>query len=560
MDNGTVRTDIHNSSTGFIVNKHSRDSIIKDLKGFVKVEGGIMAPTHNLHSGMPGGLETIPMREGINSCKPTTLQSVLRGEIPAAYSHLTSHQNVEHSRPIPMPKTRRLPSHHMVRHESEEESPVYHTPSQRQEHPVLFGVHMDSFIPSPVSGHHQILPGSPKSPDFYDRGSPETEQRSLYLSHRSSPYLDHRKEHRTSPYPDRRCVLSHREREATASFDHGRSSPFMDHRSSPYVTCSPRHSPRQSPRQSYSPYNLPPSPYAQQTSPCGGDVFPGEDLQCSSQDAPMDLSCKSDIGSESPARYSDFNTPCDSPSTSPKADGSMLRNLLVAGKQSHFFGSDSEQDQSPSGSHRPDIPITSSTRVTLAKKNMYPITSRVSDWLVKIVKFSKSIPEFETLSQNDKMTLLLNSWTRLLLLYMAEQDFEFAVTPLPTEQQTPGVTPSADEPTMKSVENIQSFIKKCKSMTLDQKEYALLRMAVLFNAGYVGLDRPELVDQLNSVVQQLLQQHVSATRPDDVMHYSRLLMCLPALYGINCRMFENLFCKHLKTDIEVLIKEMLQTL
>ena len=82
----------------------------------------------------------------------------------------------------------------------------------------------------------------------------------------------------------------------------------------------------------------------------------------------------------------------------------------------------------------------------------------------------------------------------------------------------------------------------------------------MYISGYVGLDMPELVDQLNSVVQQLLQQHVSNTRPDDVMHYSRLLMCLPALYGINCRMFENLFCKHLKADIEVLLKEMLQSL
>lgn len=512
-----------------------------------------MAPTHNLHSGMPAGLETVTMGDGFNSCKSTTLKSVLRGEIPAAYSHLTSQPNIEHSRPIPMPVSR-FQTHHVVRNNSEEESPIY--PRHKHEQAVVFGVQMDNYVPSSMSGHHSVLQGSPKSPEVYDRRSPETEQRSHY-NHRSSPYLDHRKEHRSSPYPDIRFIHTHRQRDTTSSHDQDRSSPYLDHRSSPYVVpCSPR----QSPRLSCSPYNLPPSPYMQQTSPYGGDVFPGEDVQCSSQDQPMDLSCKSEVGSESPARYSDFNTPCDSPSGSPKSEGSMLRNLLVAGRQPHFGVSDSDHDQSPSGSLRPDIPITSTTRVTLAKKNMFPISSRVSDWLVKIVKFSKSIPEFETLSQNDKMTLLLNSWTRLLLLYMAEQDFEFAVTPLPMDKQTPGVSPRQDEPSMKSVENIQSFIKKCRTMCLDQKEYALLRMAVLFNAGYVGLDRPELVDQLNSVVQQLLQQHVSATRPDDVMHYSRLLMCLPALYGINCRMFENLFCKHLKTDIEVLIKEMLQTL
>ena len=79
-------------------------------------------------------------------------------------------------------------------------------------------------------------------------------------------------------------------------------------------------------------------------------------------------------------------------------------------------------------------------------------------------------------------------------------------------------------------------------------------------SGNVGLDDPELVEKLNSAVQQLLQQHVAATRPDDVMHYSRILMLLPSLYGINCRMVENLFCKRINTDMQVLLKEMLQNL
>lgn len=79
-------------------------------------------------------------------------------------------------------------------------------------------------------------------------------------------------------------------------------------------------------------------------------------------------------------------------------------------------------------------------------------------------------------------------------------------------------------------------------------------------SGNAGLDDPELVEKLNSAVQQLLQQHVTATRPNDVMHYSRILMLLPSLYGINCRMVENLFCKRINTDMQVLLKEMLQNL
>lgn len=81
-------------------------------------------------------------------------------------------------------------------------------------------------------------------------------------------------------------------------------------------------------------------------------------------------------------------------------------------------------------------------------------------------------------------------------------------------------------------------------------------------SGYVGLDRPDQVEQLNSLIQQLLQEHARSTRPNDHLHYSRLLLCLPALYGINCKMIENLFCKHINgnMDIDVLLKEMLQNL
>jgi hypothetical protein len=81
-------------------------------------------------------------------------------------------------------------------------------------------------------------------------------------------------------------------------------------------------------------------------------------------------------------------------------------------------------------------------------------------------------------------------------------------------------------------------------------------------SGYAGLERPSEVEQVNSLVQRLLQEHVRGSRPNDLMHYSKLLMCLPSLYGMNCKMIENLFCKHINgnMDIDVLLKEMLQNL
>lgn len=72
-----------------------------------------------------------------------------------------------------------------------------------------------------------------------------------------------------------------------------------------------------------------------------------------------------------------------------------------------------------------------------------------------------------------------------MLLYMAESNFHFVVTPIPAKESnsTDTCNPSQDVPTMKSVEAVQGFIKNCQQMSVDSKEYEFLRMLVLFNSG-----------------------------------------------------------------------------
>ncbi|GAB1606077.1 putative uncharacterized protein DDB_G0288537 [Argonauta hians] len=209
-----------------------------------------------------------------------------------------------------------------------------------------------------------------------------------------------------------------------------------------------------------------------------------------------------------------------------------------------------------------DYSLSSTARVTLAKKNLLPISARVTEWLYKMVKFAKEIPQFMKLPNNDRLTLILNSWTRMLLMHMAENNFQFAVTPLPSSPARDNEVPASDEPTMKSVESIQSIIRKCQYMNLDSSEYKYLRMLVLFNAGYVGLEMASIVDSMNSYIQQKLQQHINTKHPTDHLRFSRVLMSLPSLYGINCKMVDNLFCRYIhgKTDVEVLLKDLLQDL
>ena len=224
---------------------------------------------------------------------------------------------------------------------------------------------------------------------------------------------------------------------------------------------------------------------------------PPEDVQTE----PMDLSFKrpssASSGASSPASFHHTFPP--SPAEDHLGQGgefSLLRNLLQVGKAPHTAASSYSSPSASSASDRscdspcsdPGFPtrhMCGSTRVTLAKKNMYPVSARVSDWLLKVVQFANSIPCFrEEVNHSDRLTLILNSWSRLLLLFMAESNFQFAVTPLRTEPEPSEVDggPSPDEPTMKAVESVQTFIRKCQHMGVEADEYYYLRMLVLFNS------------------------------------------------------------------------------
>lgn len=319
---------------------------------------------------------------------------------------------------------------------------------------------------------------------------------------------------------------------------------------------------------------------------------PPEDMQTE----PMDLSFKrpcsaESSGSSSPASFHHTfpPSPAEDHLGSGSSEFSLLRNLLQVGKfqqnihqalPSSSYYSSSPSASSATSDRSCDSPcsdngvlsqntgrhLCGSTRVTLAKKNMYPVLSRVQDWLLKAVQFAKSCGYFQHLPRSDRGTLLLNAWSRLLLLFMAESNLQFATTPLRSEPLTlegqADESPSPDEPTVKSVESIQAFIRKCQTMNLDTDEYHFMRMLVLFNSSYVGLAEPSTVDSFNSHIQQSLQQHVQNTRPADFMHYSRLLMSLPSLYGISAKMVENLFCKQVLRnascqDMDVYLKDLL---
>lgn len=357
------------------------------------------------------------------SSHATTLQSVLRGEIPPAYSHLATSSSLSSQHLSSSSSSSSLSSvtNHVL---SLEVDPLLH--------PAL----------SPCPSHHSSISYSPRP-----------------QSHESHASQDSMSDVQTEPM-DLSCKRSSRKRTAISAFLDVSST----NSKSTVLSSS--------------------LPAKFSTSQASSSEFLSSSTPFPSSSSPSMMSMHSFPPSPGEGQHGE--------------EFSLLRNLLSVGKQ-HLsspglssgalssstpnLSSDRSCD-SPTSDSFSRTPVTGSTKVQLAKKNLFPVSARVSDWLVKIVQFAKSIPEFSALSHNDKITLILNSWSRLMLLYMAESNFQFAVTPIPMADTCGSDSGhSQDDPTMKTVEGLQTFIKKCQLMSVDSKEYEFLRMLVLFNAG-----------------------------------------------------------------------------
>jgi len=203
---------------------------------------------------------------------------------------------------------------------------------------------------------------------------------------------------------------------------------------------------------------------------------------------PVDLSCKR-------SRYCSSEKRLDCGLLSAAADDSkhsILKSVLSVAEPG--FRRNTVSVCSPRGL------LTARRRhVTLAKKAFFPVSARIAEQLKRVIKFANSLPEFCSLPVSDQIALLTSACPRLLLLYMAEVNLQFAVTsvhenglssamlndscehvPSPSESE---LLSSNEWPTMQFVENTQSFIRKCQSLQIQQNEYFYMRMITLFHTG-----------------------------------------------------------------------------
>lgn len=206
---------------------------------------------------------------------------------------------------------------------------------------------------------------------------------------------------------------------------------------------------------------------------------------------PVDLSCKR-------SRYADPDAADDKADDSAGTAGepSLLKKILTLETVSQasrersntlpVCGSRGLARQTPRQQH-----------VTLAKKTLLPVSARVGELLKRAVEFAFSLPEFLSLGAADRQSLLASALPRLVVLYMAEKNLQFAVTPAHGDDNhrhvlaidcTDWPRPLADRltaelPTQQFVDGVQNLIRKCQLLQINANEFFYMRMITLFHTG-----------------------------------------------------------------------------
>ncbi|XP_052064867.1 uncharacterized protein LOC127704713 [Mytilus californianus] len=143
--------------------------------------------------------------------------------------------------------------------------------------------------------------------------------------------------------------------------------------------------------------------------------------------------------------------------------------------------------------------------------------------IVKYISFVKSIPGWEDVHNNDKLTLIKAARFEYWLLgkfLTNNPDMKFAA------DENSGLTHKQVEQMWGSPENIEivnNFTRKIKKLDLTFEEIALLRGVVVLSRDRCSLREPEIVEKLQWKIIQSFIHLVKKTHPNEQLRFARCM-------------------------------------
>ncbi|XP_018318475.1 nuclear receptor subfamily 2 group E member 1 [Agrilus planipennis] len=162
--------------------------------------------------------------------------------------------------------------------------------------------------------------------------------------------------------------------------------------------------------------------------------------------------------------------------------------------------------------------------------------------LFMAVRWVRCLPPFQTLSKNDQLLLLQESWKDLFLLHLAQWSVPWDLSVLLTCPQACERLPT-DAHTAIEIKTIQEILCRFRQISPDVSECGCMKAVLLFTPETAGLMDVQPVEMLQDQAQCILGDYVRTRYPRQPTRFGRLLLLVPSLRAIRSITVELLFFK-----------------
>uniref|UniRef100_A0A6I8QB90 Nuclear receptor subfamily 2 group C member 1 n=1 Tax=Xenopus tropicalis TaxID=8364 RepID=A0A6I8QB90_XENTR len=191
--------------------------------------------------------------------------------------------------------------------------------------------------------------------------------------------------------------------------------------------------------------------------------------------------------------------------------------------------------------------------------NVHYICESASRLLFLSMHWARSIPSFQSLGQENSISLVKACWNELFSLGLAqccqvmnvETILAAFVNHLHNSMQHDKLSADKVKLVMDHIFKLQEFCNSMVKLSVDGYEYAYLKAIALFSPDHPGLENVSHIEKLQEKAYMEFQDYVTKTYPEDTYRLSRLLLRLPALRLLNAAITEELFFAGLIGNVQI---------
>ncbi|KAJ8374178.1 hypothetical protein SKAU_G00047580 [Synaphobranchus kaupii] len=191
--------------------------------------------------------------------------------------------------------------------------------------------------------------------------------------------------------------------------------------------------------------------------------------------------------------------------------------------------------------------------------NVNYICESASRLLFLSMHWARSIPAFQTLSQDSDIHLMKACWNELFALGLAQcanvmnvaAILAAIVSHLQNSLQEEKFSPERLKLVTEHIWRMQEFCNSMSKLAPDPYEYAYLKAIVLFSPDHLCVDDTVQIERFQEKASMELHGYVTRMYPEDTYRLSKLLLRLPALRLMSAAVMEELFFVGLIGDVQI---------